>query len=253
MGHIFISYSHKDRAYVHKLQDALQNEGFEVWIDDRIDYGTRWPKVIQDQLDSCSVFIVVVSENSYESEWVQNEVARAKRKVKPIFPLLLSGEPWISVETTQYLDVRNQSLPRKKFYSDLASILRKEAKPRPVVSLHNPQQEQMMNSEENQVEIKAVVIGQGNLTRKFRLYFNTSQIVLKFEFRYYADTSGHPVFVWQNDEIVYHDKYKAFDFILSVDGKLFPANIQWDDDKKFIGIKLSKFVLKINEKIVYSE
>jgi len=80
MGHIFISYSHKDKDYVHKLQEALQNEGFEVWVDDRIDYGTRWPKVIQEQLDSCSAFIVVVSESAFESEWVQNEVARAKRK-----------------------------------------------------------------------------------------------------------------------------------------------------------------------------
>jgi hypothetical protein len=46
MGHIFISYSHKDKAYVHRLAEALQNENFDVWIDDRIDYGTRWPLVI---------------------------------------------------------------------------------------------------------------------------------------------------------------------------------------------------------------
>ena len=122
MGHIFISYSHKDKDYVHKLQEALQNEGFDVWIDDRIDYGTQWPKVIQDQLDACDAFIVVVSENSYESEWVQNEVARAKWKGKPFFPLLLNGDPWLSIQVTQWVDVRDKSLPPKKFYERLAHV-----------------------------------------------------------------------------------------------------------------------------------
>ena len=95
MNQIFISYSHKDRPYVQKLQKALQNEGFDVWIDDRIDYGTTWPAVIQKNLDDCGAFIVVMSENSYESKWVQNEVTRAGRKKKPLFILLLSGDTWL--------------------------------------------------------------------------------------------------------------------------------------------------------------
>ncbi len=98
MGHIFISYSHIDKDYVHRLQEELLKQGFNVWIDDRIDYGTRWPKVIQDHLDDCDAFIVIVSENSFDSEWVQNEVTRAKRIGKPFFPLLLSGSPWLSIE-----------------------------------------------------------------------------------------------------------------------------------------------------------
>jgi hypothetical protein len=123
MGYIFISYSHKDKDYVHKLQTALMDEGFEVWIDDRIDYGTEWPKVIQKQLDNCDAFIIVVSENAYESKWVQNEVARAGRKKKPFFPLLLNGEPWLSVEATQYFDVRSGSLPSSNFLDRLEKFV----------------------------------------------------------------------------------------------------------------------------------
>ena len=122
MGHIFISYSHKDKDYVHQLQQALLSQGFNVWIDDRIDYGTRWPKVIQDHLDDCDAFIVIVSENSFESEWVQNEVTRAKRIGKPFFPLLLSGSPWLSIESTQYVDVTNNELPPEKFYDRLSRV-----------------------------------------------------------------------------------------------------------------------------------
>lgn len=134
MGHIFISYSHKDKAYIHKLQEALRNEGFEVWVDDRIDYGTEWPKVIQKHLDECDAFIIVVSDNAYESKWVQNELARAERKKKPFFPLLLSGDPWLTVEATQYFDVSNKSLPTEKFYERLALVTprrKQESTPQP--------------------------------------------------------------------------------------------------------------------------
>jgi formylglycine-generating enzyme required for sulfatase activity len=135
MSYIFISYSHKDKAYVHRLQQGLQHEGFEVWIDDRIDYGTEWPKVIQKRLDECDAFIVVVSENAYASKWVQNEVARAARKKKTVFPLLLQGDPWLSVEATQYFDVTNGSLPDEKFYQRLSSVvLRQKAGKRDVIA-----------------------------------------------------------------------------------------------------------------------
>ncbi|MGB8981249.1 MAG: toll/interleukin-1 receptor domain-containing protein, partial [Anaerolineales bacterium] len=95
MGHIFISYSHKDSSYVRKLAATLEEEGFEIWIDDRIHYGSEWPRVVTRNLDASDGVIVVLSNNSYESDMVQNEVARAREKKKPIFPLLLSGDNWL--------------------------------------------------------------------------------------------------------------------------------------------------------------
>ena len=37
MSHIFIGYSHDDSDDAHKLEEALERRGFEVWIDLRID------------------------------------------------------------------------------------------------------------------------------------------------------------------------------------------------------------------------
>jgi len=128
MGHIFISYSHKNKDYVHKLQEALQSRGFEVWIDDRIDYGDEWPMVIQDRLDECGAFILIATEDSYRSKWVQKEVTRAQRTNKPFFPLLLSGDPWLSIESTQYIDVTDDSLPTDKFYDRLAGVITRRLK-----------------------------------------------------------------------------------------------------------------------------
>jgi formylglycine-generating enzyme required for sulfatase activity len=123
MGHIFISYSHKDTEYAHRLADTLQSEGFNVWIDARLDYGSQWPSEIQKQLDSCDAFILIMTPRAFASDWVQSELQRAKRKLKPIFPLLLEGdEPWLSVESTQYYDVRGQMLPDAKFYSTLEHV-----------------------------------------------------------------------------------------------------------------------------------
>jgi formylglycine-generating enzyme required for sulfatase activity len=123
MGHIFISYSHKDTGYAQRLVKALEQAGFSPWVDERLDYGSQWPLELQEHLDTCEAFIVLMTPNSLASEWVQSELSRAKRKNKPIFPLLLEGdETWLSVESTQYVDVRGGILPSEKFYQQLAGI-----------------------------------------------------------------------------------------------------------------------------------
>ncbi len=127
MGSIFISYSHKDTDYAHKLANTLQSIGLDVWIDERLDYGSQWPTEIQKQLDACSAFIVIMGPRSFASEWVQSELQRAKRKLKSVFPLLLEGdEPWLSVESTQYYDVRKGILPDDKFFSAIQRVVSSE-------------------------------------------------------------------------------------------------------------------------------
>jgi serine/threonine-protein kinase len=124
MGNIFISYSHKDTEYAHRLANNLQNTGLKIWIDERLDYGSQWPQEIQKQLDACDAFIIIMTSRSFASEWVQSELQRAKRKLKPIFPLLLEGdEPWLSVESTQFYDVRGEKLPDEKFYSAIRRVV----------------------------------------------------------------------------------------------------------------------------------
>lgn len=124
MAKVFISYSHKDKEYVHKLAEALEKNGISAWLDDRIDYGDQWPQEIQEQLDACSAFIVVMTPRSYQSEWVQNELSRAKRKHKKIIPLLLDGDDfWLSVETTQHVDVRGGKLPPQRFFDQLSAAI----------------------------------------------------------------------------------------------------------------------------------
>jgi len=120
---IFISYSHKDSRYAHALTEALKRSGLSVWKDDEIDYGAQWSRVIEEHLDGCSAFIIILTPDSRRSAWVQNELNRAQRKEKPIFPLLLKGdEPWLQIESIQFVDVRDGNLPPKRFFDLMAKI-----------------------------------------------------------------------------------------------------------------------------------
>jgi hypothetical protein len=145
-SHIFISYSRSDAGYAKKLAETLEHEGFAVWNDNRISLGTSWPRVIQEQLDQSSAVIVLMTPRAYQSEWVQNELSRAKRKQKPIFPLLLEGkEPWLSVESTQYLDVTNGRMPPRAFYELLDEVISRRpstaSASQPPISVSDPLRE----------------------------------------------------------------------------------------------------------------
>lgn len=135
MSHVFISYSKKDRKYARRLADHLLDEGFDVWIDDRIDYGKNWWKIIVQAIRDCAAFIVVLTPDSEASDWVQREVTLAEQWKRPILPLLLAGENWPLFVLTQYADVRDGQLPPPDFVADLAEYaVRNERQGTPVVN-----------------------------------------------------------------------------------------------------------------------
>ncbi len=123
MSFIFISYSHHDSDYVQRLAASIEANGLEAWIDERIDYGANWPRVIQEQIDRCGAFVVVMTPHAFASDWVQNELAYAREQGKPIFPLLLAGRRWLAVAALQVVDVTGGQLPPPRFYDRLTRAL----------------------------------------------------------------------------------------------------------------------------------
>ncbi len=122
-GYVFISYSHKDSSYTHKLAEEMERHQIPVWIDDRIDYGTRWPQVIQEKIDACKAFVLIMSDNARASDWVNNELTYAMGKGKKIYPLLLKGDTWLAVASIQYANVRSRKLPAESFYKTLLDAI----------------------------------------------------------------------------------------------------------------------------------
>ncbi len=123
MAHVFISYAHIDRVYARKLADHLLASGFDVWIDDRIDFGSNWEQAIFEAVDTCAAFVVVMSPAAYRSQWVQRERLYAEAQAKPPFPLLLDGSVFPFYIAIQYYDVRGGKLPDPTFIEQLAQVV----------------------------------------------------------------------------------------------------------------------------------
>jgi hypothetical protein len=119
---VFVSYSRTDQSYLDALEGHLKRQGITTWTDHGIDYGARWTMAIRDAIDDCAVFVVVMTPAAEESEWVDREIHRARTKSKPILPLLLSGDPFFVLGSTQYDDVSNQRMPTPRFLERLRHL-----------------------------------------------------------------------------------------------------------------------------------
>ena len=86
MADIFISYSKKDHEQARLLAAYLEAEGFSVWWDTSLKSGEQFRKVIMTELGRARAAIVIWTENSIESDWVQSEAGRAHadRKLIPV-------------------------------------------------------------------------------------------------------------------------------------------------------------------------
>ncbi|MBA3869249.1 MAG: toll/interleukin-1 receptor domain-containing protein [Anaerolineae bacterium] len=74
MTHVFISYSHKDSAFVDQLETELNQRSIATWRHKHnIPGGMTWYKSIVDGLDNAYAMIWVISPNADESRWVLRE------------------------------------------------------------------------------------------------------------------------------------------------------------------------------------
>jgi NAD-dependent DNA ligase len=73
MGHIFISYSSKDRSTTRKLAKTLEKQGLKVWWDKNLSPGKAFDRAIGKALDESESIVVLWSKNSVKSDWVLDE------------------------------------------------------------------------------------------------------------------------------------------------------------------------------------
>lgn len=90
--HIFISYRRADPDYTfaHQLADDLRAAGHPVWIDvEGIDGADEWAREIQEAIDQCYAYLIILSPDSVESTWVRKELIYALgEKQGRIYPVL---------------------------------------------------------------------------------------------------------------------------------------------------------------------
>lgn len=75
MSSIFLSHSHKDKAFVRKLSERLKAHGIRTWIDEaEIQVGDSLISKIESAIREFTYLGVILSPNSASSEWVRREV-----------------------------------------------------------------------------------------------------------------------------------------------------------------------------------
>lgn len=88
MSDIFISYAKEDRSRAKDVANRLEQEGWTVFWDRIIPVGATWDDVLEDELGSMKVMVVLWSHISVLSEWVRIEAEEgASRKI--LVPILL--------------------------------------------------------------------------------------------------------------------------------------------------------------------
>ena len=79
MGKIFISYSRRDVETVDHVVEKMESEGLGIWIDrEAIKAGDLWRTQIVQAIDSCTVFVLMLSSNSAASDNVRKEIDLAQ-------------------------------------------------------------------------------------------------------------------------------------------------------------------------------
>ncbi len=91
---VFISYSSKDFLYVRGIVQMLKELGVSYWkAPEMIPAGSNYAREIPAAIRDCDVFLLVVSQFSQKSIWVEKELDTAINHRKKILPIKLDDEP----------------------------------------------------------------------------------------------------------------------------------------------------------------
>lgn len=118
---VFISYSHKDEAWLERLQIHLKpltrSHQIEIWDDSRIEAGSLWRQEIGQAVASAFVVVLLISADYLASDFIANDelpplLKAAGEEGAVILPVILSPCWFSKVESlAQFQAVNNPANP----------------------------------------------------------------------------------------------------------------------------------------------
>jgi fructose-specific phosphotransferase system component IIB len=104
---IFISYSHIDNGFALKLSSALEADGYDVFIDNKIPIGNNIYKDIGKGIAKADAVIVVISKASNRSHFVTNETISMlsfldKGRMPLVIPVVLGTDTQLPADLNRF-------------------------------------------------------------------------------------------------------------------------------------------------------
>ncbi|MDQ1613739.1 MAG: hypothetical protein QOG00_3670 [Pyrinomonadaceae bacterium] len=214
MKKVFISHASSDQHFIEQnILPAFNSHGIEVWYcKEDIRSAEDWENRIRIGLNSCDWFLIVISENAINSDWVKAEVHWAfENRKKFIVPVLIAkcdpSDLHIQLSRLQYIDFRhNPHVAREELLAywgivesdeitdlDAASVLdRIKGNPVTVVPLVSLQRRAAKLSGERQmIGASSIFV---NKDVRSPTYIFTSTLLHPFYYIYAIKSEGEYVF-----------------------------------------------------------
>src|SRR5438132_1015451 len=124
---VFISYSRHDRLFAAHLQQLLEEQQRDVWIDlEDIRPTAEWLKAVFAGIEAANSVVFVLSPDSAASEVCRNELAHASDHHKRLIPVVYREVAPSSVpaelSARQWILFRDGDDPQAAFQAVLAAL-----------------------------------------------------------------------------------------------------------------------------------
>jgi len=89
MAKVFISYQRRPSAILATyLHEKLKHYGIDVYLDTRqVDSGGHFPDRLVGAIEASDVFVCLVADTTFESDWVRREIEHAYNLSKTMIPI----------------------------------------------------------------------------------------------------------------------------------------------------------------------
>jgi len=122
---VFLSYAREDEATAHLLAYILGQHNIECLIDRALKAGTKFDAALQEMIRVADAVLVLLTESSISSTWVNQEVGFAVACNKVIWPLAMaeSMQPKGMLATTQSYSLFDWTDPARTIQNLITGLL----------------------------------------------------------------------------------------------------------------------------------
>src|SRR5688500_3334745 len=110
MADIFVSYASPDREIAFRIVSFLEEQGITCWVAPRdVPPGVEYGQAIINGIGDSRALVLILSDQSNDSQFVRKEVERAVSKTKPVLPVRIrevtpSGSLEFFISSAQWVD-----------------------------------------------------------------------------------------------------------------------------------------------------